>query len=112
MGFENYDAAGAFRDVDNTLPVDSSGNVTGTDVDGPYVGAVELSEILAESETVQGCATRQWVRYAMGRAPETADACLVQRLTDRFSSTHGDVRDLMTAIVTSPEFRHVPAAAE
>ncbi len=112
FGFENYDAIGAFRELDDGLPVDSSGNVLGTDVDGPYVGGVELSGILAESERVQECATRQWVRYALGRAPEREDACLIDRLADRFAESDGNVRDLLVAIVTSPEFRHRPAAQE
>ncbi len=112
FGFENYDAIGAFRDLDNGLAVDASGNVLGTDVDGPYVGGVELSRILAESERVQSCATRNWVRYALGRAPERTDSCFIGRLADGFAETGGNVRELLVSIVTSPEFRHRPAAQE
>lgn len=111
FGLEHYDAIGAFRETERGLPIDASGNVIGTDVDTAYVGGVELSEVLAESEVVQGCATRQWVRYALGRAPEREDACLVERLTDSFAESGGDVRALMTSIVTSPEFRSRAAGA-
>jgi hypothetical protein len=112
FGFENYDAIGAFRELDNGLPVDASGNVIGTDVDGPYVGGVELSQVLAESERVQSCATRNWVRYALGRAPERSESCFINRLASGFASTGGNVRELLISIVTSPEFRHRPAAQE
>lgn len=107
-GFEHYDAIGAYRDLDNTLPVDASGNLSGTDVDGPYVGAIELSEALAESRTVEDCATRQWMRYALGRSIEREDECFLDRMQETFSSSGGDVRALMVAIVTSPEFRNRP----
>ena len=35
------------RDVSHLPVVDASGNLSGTDVDGAYVGAIELSEALA-----------------------------------------------------------------
>jgi hypothetical protein len=106
FGFEHYDAIGGFRELDQGLPIDASGNLDGTDVDGPYVGGIELSEALAESETVHDCATRQWVRYAIGRAPERSESCMLERLGDRFLESGGDIQDLLIAIVTSLEFRH------
>lgn len=104
-GLEHYDAIGRFRALDRGLAVDASGNVLGTDVDGPYVGAIELSEALAESELVSDCATRQWIRFALGRAPERRDACLLERMEDAFAESGGDVRELMIAIASSPEFQ-------
>ena len=109
---EGYDEAGAFRDLDDGLPVDASGSITGTDVDGPIDGAIELSERLASSERVHECATRRWVRYAQGRAEERTDACLTERLSERFVTSGGDVRELLVAMVTSPEFRHRGAVSE
>lgn len=112
FGLEHYDAIGAFREVDQGLPVDASGNVLGTDVDGPFVGGVELSRVLAESERVEACATRNWVRYALGRAPDRADACFIDRLSSSFAATGGNVRELLVSIATSPEFRYRGAAQE
>jgi hypothetical protein len=109
FGFEHYDAIGAFRELDNGLPVDASGNLDGTGVDGPYVGAVEMSEALAESPVVTECATRQWLRFALGRAPERGESCFLDRLVSRFSESGTDVRDLMVAIAASPELRMRPA---
>jgi hypothetical protein len=112
FGFENYDAAGAYREEEQGLSIDASGNLSGTDVDGPYVGAIELSEALAESETVRACTTRQWLRFAMGRAVEREDTCFAERLVSRFNASGGDVRDLMLGIVTSPEFRQRSVVSE
>src|SRR6185503_7728209 len=43
FGFENYDGVGLWRDMDNGLPIDASGNVPNTDVAGNFNGAVELA---------------------------------------------------------------------
>lgn len=102
--FENYDASGAFRDIDNTLPVDASGVLINTDVDGEVVGAVELSEQIATSETLSDCVARNWVRYTLGRAAESEDACFVQTARESLTSNGGDVRELLIDLVTSPDF--------
>src|SRR6185436_7298218 len=44
FGFENYDAMGVWRTSENGKPVDAAGELVGTDVDGPFTGAVELSK--------------------------------------------------------------------
>jgi hypothetical protein len=111
MGFEHYDAIGRYRDLDSQLPVDATGALiaTGADTDGPYDGALELSERLADSERAQRCVTRQWLRYATGRAPESADSCMIERLQERFEKNGGDMRELLVDIVKSPEFSLRPA---
>lgn len=108
FGFEHFDAAGAFRTLDDTLPVDASGTLVGTDVDGPYDGAIALSERLAHSATVRDCAASHWLRYTLGRRIETADACLQGRAERALAASGGDVRELLIEIVTSPEFVRGP----
>jgi len=104
MGFEHYDSLGRFRVEDNTLPVDASGDISGTDVDGTFTDAIELSEMLAESETVTDCVAQNWVRYAVGRRAVGEDACLIERAQTSLRDHDGDVRELLIAIVTSPDF--------
>jgi hypothetical protein len=105
FGLEGYDAAGHFRTSDDGLPVDATGTLRGTDVDGPFNGGVDLSRALAKSQVVHHCATQQLVRYALGRAPVDAELPLVNALTQRFMDSGGDLRALMMDIVTSPTFR-------
>jgi hypothetical protein len=104
-GFEAYDATGAFRTTDNTLPVDATGTLLGTDVDGPYDGAIEISERLGESTVVERCVAQSWVRYSLGRATQRADDCLLERARDALERSGGDLRELMVSIVTSPELQ-------
>ncbi len=105
FGFEEYDAAGHFQTTDDTLPVDATGTITGTDVDGPFDGALELSKKLSVSEVVHACATQELVRYALGRAPADVEAPTVAALSQSFMASKGDLRTLLVDVVLTPSFR-------
>jgi hypothetical protein len=106
FGFENYNAAGEYHTTEVGLPIDASGTISGTDVDGPFVGGVELSQALGRSETVHTCATQAMVRYAFGRAPAYVEAPTVAAMAKDFMASGGDLRALMLQIVLSPSFRN------
>lgn len=105
FGFESYTASGAFITQQAGLPIDASGEITGTDVDGPFANAIELSTALARSKVVQRCAAQKWIQYALGRAPTSEEADLAHEIGTRFIQSHGDLRMLLTEIVASPTFR-------
>jgi hypothetical protein len=104
-GFESYDGIGRFRTTENGFPVDDSGEVMSTDVDGPFKGASELAHRLAGSTQVQQCVATQWFRYAMGRLDTDLDHCVLDSLLKRFKSGDLKVADLLVAIVESDAFR-------
>ena len=105
FGFELYDAAGHYHTTEQGLPIDASGAIHGTDVDGPFLGAIALSDSLSHSATVYQCAAQQWVRFALGRAASPEEQTLVHTLATSFLSNGGDVRALMIDIATSKTFR-------
>ena len=105
FGFEQYDAAAHFRASDNGLPVDARGAILGTDVDRAFDGAIDLSQALAESETVHACATAELVRYALGRAPTRDELPALATFTRSLMASRGDLRALLLEIATSPSFR-------
>jgi hypothetical protein len=106
FGLENYDGIGAFRTMEGDLPVDASGELMGTDVDGSFDGAVELAGRLVESPMVRQCVARQWFRFALGRNEAAEDSCTMDRLYDVFESSGNDVRALLRELVLSDAFRH------
>lgn len=107
FGFEHYDSLGVWRDEDGGQPVDATGQVvSGSDVDGPFDGAVELAHQLADSQTVRDCFATQWLRYALARNVEDEDACTEASLQNEFEESGGDIRALLVAIVRSDAFRH------
>ncbi len=104
FAFEAYDATGAFRTEERGLPVDSTGWISGTDVDGPVDDAVELSNRLAESDQVRECMTMHWFEFAEGRVATPEDNCRLCALHQQVREANGDVREMMVSLVTAPEF--------
>jgi hypothetical protein len=102
--FESYDALGGFRRKQNGHPIDSSGALVGTsEGDQAVKNAVELVELLAESEDVAACITRQTFRFTMGRAEGDYDACTIARIAEKPPGDL-DVRELIISIVRSDSF--------
>lgn len=110
FGLEHYDAIGAWRTMDGENPVDAIGELFGTDVDGEFDGALELSAKLAQSETVRACVVHQWMRYGLGRFESPEDACTEKSLMTRFASSDGDVHELVVAVATSRAMRYLRVA--
>jgi hypothetical protein len=100
FGFEEFDGMGVHRTTENGSPVDTSGNLQGTDVDGPFVGVSQLGQKLVGSKEVLGCYIKQAYRYAMGQEEGTngkADLAAMQvnfdadsHMTDPFESLMAD----------------------
>lgn len=104
FGFENYDAVGRYRTEEDGKPIDASGSIARSDVDGSFDGAVAMSKKLAESHQVERCYTTQWFRYAYGRGESAEDACTVAALGDQFAETGGDIKELIVALTQTDAF--------
>lgn len=105
LGFEHYDAVGLFRSDDGGKPVDATGKLAGTDVDGTFEGVPQLAAMLLESESVEQCITRQWFRYALSRfEDDDADLCSIKGLVERFRDANQSLNALPHAVVESPSF--------
>ena len=105
FGFEHYDPIGQWRTIDGPSAVDSTGTLAGTDVNGPFDGAVSLMTKLSTSTEVADCVATQWLRFATGRTETDADACTLQSIQEQFAAGH-DMRTLPLAIATSDAFRY------
>jgi hypothetical protein len=105
FGFEHYDGIGAWRDKDGDDAVDAAGWIVGTDVDGEFHGAAELSEKLAASELVGRCVSKQWFRFALGRAETPDDECTIDTVDTEFADSGRDVEVLIRELVLSGAFR-------
>jgi hypothetical protein len=107
FGFEHYDALGRYRSAENGLPVDATGELlyTGDEaVEGTFNGALELSQKLAQSQSVQHCAVDNLFRYAMGRRVGPEDGCVVEDARNTLRTT-GNLRETWMAIARSEAFR-------
>ena len=101
FGLENYDAIGAWRVLDNGVPVDSEGVMP----DGSeFSGAVELAGILAADPKFTHCVSEKMLSYGLGRGVEYYDTPQIELLLEELGADFG-FRDLVTEIVLSPAFR-------
>lgn len=104
FAFERYDGIGAFRDqYANGRQIDTFG--TYDDLVIRFDDALELTDRLVETGRVRDCYATQWFRYAVGRV-ETDDDCSLEQVQERFSSSGGNVQDLMIGIAESDAFRY------
>ncbi len=105
LGFENFDAVGRYRSDEAGKPIDATGELSQTDVDGPFNGAAELASKLATSSMTRACVVKQWFRFGNGRGESEADdACTLDTLTKAFAASNGNVRDLLLQLTQTDTF--------
>ncbi len=109
LGFEHYDAVGAWQEQDGGKPVDTSGFVNGAEFSGGQTGSFngvpELATKLAASPDVRACITKQWFRFAYGREETPADAGVLSTLDAALSAT-GNFRELLLSLTQTDAFMY------
>lgn len=109
FGFEHFDALGRYRETqgENNLPIDATGELVGTDdVDGPFDGAIELSQRLGSSDQVRNCVATQWFRFAYGRTETEEDQCSMDTIQLSFAAAGHDIKELLVALTQTDAFRY------
>ena len=106
LGFEHYDAIGRWRDQENGLPIDATGEANNSDVAGPFNGAVELAHKLAQSPAVKDCLVQSWFRFAQGRAATAADDGHIGFIAQQFAGNAYKMSELLVAVTQSQAFRY------
>lgn len=101
--YENYDATGRIRTVDNGQPVETHAEPLIGGVRHAVSGALELADVLAQNETVHTCYAKHWVEFAFGRRSTGEDAGLLARLA-RSSLEGASIRTLLAELSSSPAF--------
>jgi hypothetical protein len=108
FAFEQFDAIGRYRELDNGQPVDSAVGVEiGVDFDGPYADSNELARALAASDTVREC----FARFMFRAASATGDAAATpgeQAFIDFWrtlpEAAEGSIVETLIAYVKGPHF--------
>jgi hypothetical protein len=105
FAFEHYDAIGGYRDSDEGRPVDASDAYP---FDGSLVAfdnAVDFVALAAGSDQAHACYVGHQLEYLHGRLPVSADATLLELLTER-SLSDASVRELVRLLVVDRSFTH------
>jgi len=101
FSFEGFDAVGRARTQDHGQDVDTTGSITLDGEKVPFQDANDLVDALAQSDEARNCYISRWLEFSNGRELATADVSLRDRLAQQPLS----VKELVTALATSPEFR-------
>ena len=103
FGLENYDAAGAWRDRDGKVPIDSSGKLPGG---ASFNGSKQLKQVLkSQADLFTRNLTERMLTYALGRGIESDDRSTVDQITQRLAASGYRFSTLVTEIVNSGAFQ-------
>ncbi len=103
--FEGYDALGQARDVDNGQPVDATGEYTFEDGRRSFNGAIELAQLISNSQLAHACYVKRWMEYTLARAPGGTDLKVVEELGERSLREGLSTQEIVTSLVQSEPFR-------
>jgi mono/diheme cytochrome c family protein len=103
IALENFDAVGAYRTLDQGLPVDATGDLAdGTRLDG--VASLRALTV-RYSEQFARVIAEKLLTYALGRGVEYQDMPLVRSIVKTSSGSNYRFSSLVMAIVNSPAFQ-------
>lgn len=103
LGFENFDPVGAYRDTENGVTIDASGDLDGV----AYNGAVELGQRVAEHESLPSCLVSTVFRHASGGLVTSLETSLLDALNQDFTAATFKFPALLLASVSHPAFGYV-----
>lgn len=104
FGFENFDAVGAWRDLDGRFAIDPAGALPGNQ---KFSGPAELRRVLVDQRRDQfvTCLTEKLMIYALGRELEASDRCEVERIVAKLAEDDYRFQTLILEIVRSAPFQ-------
>ena len=102
LALEHFDALGGYRETDQGLTIDPSGDLDGT----PFDDAVGLGAALSEHPAVMQCGVRNLYRYAMGHVEQPEEAPTVDLVMTAFEDEDYDLRAAIEALATADAFRY------
>jgi hypothetical protein len=101
LALEHYDALGRWRDTDQGLPIDTTGQLPG----GSFDGADGLARVIKSDPRFVKCATRKVFSYALGRKPQTVDTPRLDALAKGFADGQHRTKALIADIIHNDAFR-------
>jgi len=110
FAFEQYDAIGKHRTMENGAPVDASGTLEIDGVEKTWTDALGFIKAAAETDAAHRCFGNAWLEYLQGRSPVDNDTGLLDRTTKMSRGDNASLSEVVLRIVTSDAF--VNRAAE
>ena len=104
FAFENYDPLGRWQTMDAGKPVNAADEFYFTDGVKQFDGAVELAQLMADSDNAHRCYVGHLLEYGYARGPQTADAKLIQRIADGSRDGTYSIKQIILELTQSDAF--------
>jgi hypothetical protein len=104
LAFEHYDFIGKYLTERDGAAVDASGELSYTDVDGPFADAIALADRLATSRTVAVCLSQRLAGQVLGRALDQREGCAVEHAVEPWSAGARVLGELVPLLTRSSFF--------
>lgn len=104
FAFEHYDPIGRYRATDGGVPVDASGAYPIDGQRATFTDALELVELMANSQQAHRCFASHWLSYLYGRLTVPADAAVLDALAARSRTEDLSSKDIIRSLVTNEAF--------
>jgi len=101
LGLEKMDGVGAWRESENGVVIDPSGQLNGA----PFDDAVGLGAAMAADPLVGPCFVRSFFRFALGREVAKGERDFLGWVDARLAERGYRMRDLIRMVVLSDAFR-------
>ena len=106
FGLENFDAIGRYRDQDNGLPIDASGQLASGET---FQNAIELKKlVLDRKDQFVRHFTIKMLAYALGRGLVDSDYCIVDQIIADLKDNEYKIHRLIFGILRSPAMQMRP----
>jgi hypothetical protein len=100
FGFENFDEAGRYRDMDNGFPVNAASQFASGTTKLEFTNQEELARALAEEDVVHECISGLVTTFAYG----TTEACLGETRRGEFVEGKVGFIDYLASLAGEPHF--------
>jgi hypothetical protein len=106
FAFENYDAAGGYREKEEGQTVDASGSLELPSGKITFKNAIELGKALAKTPEARDCLARNWMRSLLRREESKLDGGSLKAINQAFSASNFDMRELVVSLTKTRAFTH------
>lgn len=103
LPMEAFDGAGQFRQTENGVDIDTTGNLDGVE----FTDVVGLGKALHDNPQLPWCAVRRTFAYATGTASDSNSRRVLEFLSARFAEDGYQLPGLLREIALSSAFRRV-----
>ena len=107
FGLESFDAVGAYREMENNLPVKTASRLGVLPASGPieFDDSVSMVEILGQSPELKACAVKRAFEFVYGRKAKPSDDGILASAHSFYEKGEWDIKELFVALITDERYR-------